>query len=93
MTCRSTGPSKLPAGSIGTATLSVECGWQITCICWHSISSLKTSAGFIRHCGLHRPWSQALWGKLRNVEWIVGLIDARETKPGQPGPYNPQISN
>ena len=33
---------------------------------------------------------------LRDVNWIVGLIEARETEPGPRGPYEkrqPEISN
>ena len=30
---------------------------------------------------------------LRDVEWIVGLIDARAPAPKKRGPYNKQISN
>lgn len=31
--------------------------------------------------------------KLRDVEWIIGLIDAREAKPNRPKKYKKQISN
>ena len=30
---------------------------------------------------------------LRDVEWIVDLIDAREPKPGKRGPYKKRFSN
>ena len=30
---------------------------------------------------------------LRDAEWIVGLIDARATKPGPRGPYKKRNSN
>ncbi len=32
-------------------------------------------------------------GKLRDLDWINGLIDARETKPNRPAKYKKQISN
>lgn len=31
--------------------------------------------------------------KLRDVDWIIGLIDAREAKPNRPTKYRKQISN
>ena len=30
---------------------------------------------------------------LRDVEWIVGLMDARAAKPRRPKSYRPRISN
>lgn len=34
-----------------------------------------------------------LTDELRDVEWIVGLIDVRATKPNRPKTYRKRISN
>ena len=36
---------------------------------------------------LHRAMAAGVTDTLRDMEWIVGLIDARAPKPGPRGPY------
>ena len=57
---------------------------------------------FYNFCRIHKTlrvapaMASGLSETLRDVNWIVGLIEARETKPGPRGPYKksqPEISN
>ena len=54
---------------------------------------------YYNFCRIHKTlrvtpaMAAGVTGKLRDVEWIVGLIDARETKPKKRGHYKPRNSN
>ena len=54
---------------------------------------------YYNFCRIHRTLGTSpamaarITGKLRDVEWIVDLIDAREPKAMKRGPYRPRISN
>ena len=68
----------------------------------HHFAMLSVYFVFYNFCRIHKTlrvtpaMASGLCETLLDVDWIVGLIEARETKPGPRGPYKkrqPDISN